>query len=52
MPNSSLAQRVLVVEDERKLARLLMEYLSVAGYDASSVGDGALAVPEVANACA
>jgi len=47
MPKSSLAQRVLVVEDERKLARLLMEYLSAAGYDASSVADGALAVPEV-----
>ena len=47
MPKSSLAQRVLIVEDERKLARLLMEYLSAAGYDASSVADGAMAVPEV-----
>ena len=49
MPTSSVpsGQRLLIVEDEYKLARLLVDYLSGAGYEASCIVDGALAVPEV-----
>jgi len=32
--------RILVVEDEPKLALLLLDYLRVAGYTAESIGDG------------
>lgn len=36
----STQQRVLVVEDERKIARLLADYLTDAGYAADTLGDG------------
>lgn len=38
---------VLVVEDEPKLASLLCDYLHAAGYVASSLGDGALALQSI-----
>ena len=39
--------RVLVVEDEPKLAALLADYLRAAGCEAFTVGDGLAAVPAV-----
>ncbi len=37
-------QRVLVVEDEAKIARLLLDYLENEGFDASTLGNGEQAV--------
>jgi DNA-binding response OmpR family regulator len=33
-------QRILVVEDEMQIARTLRDYLEVAGFDVTVVGDG------------
>ncbi|MDD5366070.1 MAG: response regulator [Gallionellaceae bacterium] len=41
------ASRILIVEDEEKLARLLADYLVAAGYAADSLGDGREVVPWV-----
>jgi two-component system, OmpR family, response regulator BaeR len=38
--NSAPMRRVLVVEDDAKIARLLIDYLRNEGYEASSVADG------------
>ena len=35
-----MSRKVLVVEDEQKLARLLLDYLQQSGFEASSIGDG------------
>lgn len=40
-------QRVLVVEDESKIARLLLDYLKNEGFDASTLGNGEQAVAHV-----
>src|SRR5437667_597158 len=37
-------QRILVVEDEMQIARTLRDYLEVAGYDVTVVGDGGAAL--------
>ena len=37
-------QRILVVEDEMQIARNLRDYLEVAGFDVTVVGDGSSAV--------
>jgi DNA-binding response OmpR family regulator len=37
-------QRILVVEDDMQIARTLRDYLEVAGYDVTVVGDGSAAV--------
>lgn len=39
--------RVLVVEDDVKIAQLLLDYLNSAGYDATSVGDGLTALRQI-----
>lgn len=39
--------RILVVEDDAKIASLLVDYLRNAGYEAASVGDGLAAVASV-----
>ena len=39
--------RILVVEDEPKLAALLMDYLAAAGYSAQWIADGAAVLEEV-----
>lgn len=41
----SAVPRILVVEDEPKMAALLADYLRAAGYEAECVDDGAAAVP-------
>ncbi len=41
------SQRIVVVEDEPKLARLLFDYLQVAGYDCTVVSDGRQAIAEI-----
>jgi DNA-binding response OmpR family regulator len=33
-------QRILVVEDEMQIARTLRDYLEVAGFEVTAVGDG------------
>jgi len=38
------APRVLIVEDDRELSRLLAARLRAAGYDVSVAGDGAMAI--------
>ncbi len=42
-----LAARILVVEDEPKLAALVMDYLKAAGYQAHGLADGTAVVPFV-----
>ena len=37
-------QRILVVEDEMQIARTLRDYLEVAGFDVTVVGDGSAAL--------
>lgn len=39
-----MSRKVLVIEDEHKLARLLLDYLQQSGFEASSIGDGSEAV--------
>ena len=41
-PRERLApmQRILVVEDEMQIARTLRDYLEVAGFEVTAVGDG------------
>ncbi|MDD4882248.1 MAG: response regulator [Gallionellaceae bacterium] len=41
------ASRILIVEDEEKLARLLADYLLAAGYAADCLGDGSEVLPWV-----
>jgi two-component system response regulator BaeR len=41
------AERILVVEDEPKLAALLSDYLAAAGYQPDTLGDGAQAVDHI-----
>jgi len=45
--NSATARRVLVVEDDAKIARLLLDYLRNEGYEASSEVDGRAALRQV-----
>lgn len=45
--NEHAPSRILVVEDEEKLAGLLVDYLVAAGYGAHSLGDGREVVPWV-----
>jgi DNA-binding response OmpR family regulator len=40
-------QRILVVEDDMEIARTLRDFLDVAGFDASVVGDGSSAIAAV-----
>jgi len=40
-------QRILVVEDEMQIARTLRDYLEVAGYEVTAVGDGESALASV-----
>src|SRR5574341_1204299 len=40
-----MATKILIVEDEQKIARLVRLYLEEAGYSASVIADGSLAVP-------
>jgi two-component system response regulator BaeR len=40
-------RRIVVVEDEPKLARLLADYLQAAGYDCTLVHDGLEAIPAI-----
>jgi DNA-binding response OmpR family regulator len=40
-------QRILIVEDEMQIARTLRDYLEVAGFDVTVVGDGAAAIASV-----
>jgi two-component system response regulator BaeR len=42
--------RVLVVEDDARIAQLLVDYLRDAGYEAAALGDGALALREIERA--
>jgi two-component system response regulator BaeR len=44
---ASASGRVLVVEDEPKLAALLADYLKAAGFDVEILGDGRQVVPRV-----
>jgi DNA-binding response OmpR family regulator len=37
-------QRILVVEDDMQISRTLRDYLEVAGYDVTVVGDGSAAI--------
>lgn len=37
-------QRILVVEDEMQIARTLRDYLEVAGFEVTVVGDGSAAL--------
>ena len=41
-------QRILVVEDEMQIARTLRDYLEVAGYEVTVVGDGGAALASAA----
>ncbi|MDJ0838088.1 MAG: response regulator [Acidobacteriota bacterium] len=42
-----MTQKILVVEDEPKIAKLLLDYLKAAGYRGFWVDDGAAAVPTI-----
>lgn len=46
--NTNAASRVLVVEDERKISDLLLNYLRAEGYEATPVYDGCDAVQQIA----
>jgi DNA-binding response OmpR family regulator len=37
-------QRVLIVEDDMQIARNLRDYLEVAGFEVTAVGDGSVAL--------
>src|SRR5262249_23650902 len=41
---SHAMQRILVVEDDMQISRTLRDYLEVAGYDVTVVGDGSAAI--------
>ncbi len=43
----SIGRRVLVVEDDAKIAQLLVDYLRRDGFDASAVADGHVALRQV-----
>ena len=43
-------RRVLVVEDETRIAQLLLDYLRNAGFEAASVADGLLALQQIERA--
>jgi two-component system, OmpR family, response regulator BaeR len=43
-------RRVLVVEDDAKIAQLLLDYLRNEGFDAGAVGDGKLALQQIEQA--
>ena len=45
-PLRSNAKRVLVVDDDREIRELLVELLSIEGYEVSAAGDGQLALAE------
>ena len=45
--NANAASRVLVVEDDRKISDLLLNYLRVDGYEATAVYDGREAVQQI-----
>lgn len=45
--NANAASRVLVVEDDRKISDLLLNYLRVDGYEATAVYDGLEAVQQI-----
>lgn len=45
--NANAASRVLVVEDDRKISDLLLNYLRVEGYEATAVYDGREAVQQI-----
>jgi two-component system, OmpR family, response regulator BaeR len=45
--NISAARRVLVVEDDTKIAQLLLDYLRQDGFDASVVADGQVALAQI-----
>ena len=45
--NANAASRVLVVEDDRKISDLLLNYLRVDGYEATAVYDGCEAVQQI-----
>ena len=45
--NASTAARVLVVEDDPKIAALLIDYLHAAGHEAQAQADGALALGQI-----
>ena len=45
MSDGATPARILIVEDEPKLARLLADYLTTAGYHTQIVGDGREVVP-------
>ena len=40
-----MAHKILIVEDEQKIARVLRLYLEKAGFEALEVHDGARAIP-------
>ncbi|MBI2993606.1 MAG: response regulator [Gammaproteobacteria bacterium] len=42
-----MAQRILIVEDEKSLANLLRDYLGQAGYEAACIHNGLEAVPAI-----
>ena len=46
--NTTVTSRVLVVEDDRKISELLLNYLSAEGYEATPVYDGRDAVQQIA----
>jgi two-component system response regulator BaeR len=46
--STNAASRVLVVEDERKISDLLLNYLRAEGYEATPVYDGCDAVQQIA----
>jgi two-component system response regulator BaeR len=48
MDNDRARQRILIVEDEEKIAALIGRYLDNAGYSFSIVGDGAEVMPMMA----
>ncbi len=48
--NTSLTRRVLVVEDDKKIAQLLMDYLRNEGFEPKTVGDGHIALREIQTA--
>lgn len=44
---SEMSARILIVEDERELATMMLDYLTARGYEARAVCDGAAALKEV-----